>query len=122
MKEHTPLKMIRSGRYKVCFSALVPELQQEVLRPMETLILENAEWCDRGNYGHLCNILPTIAIDEVYVWHPEDPKDRYHFETLECLYWHIFTKYGVLERFGLMFCRSDIINYGNLHNIDFIRT
>ena len=31
-------------------------------------------------------------------------------------------KYGVLERFGPMFCHSDIINYGNLHNIDFIRT
>ena len=141
MKEYTPLKMIRAGRYKVCFAALAPELQQEVLRRMETLITENAEWCDRGNYGHLCNILPTIAIDEAlqahgktadeafelisshmwaaltpemyiklsrlpfflsvmrkiiplgfkygsgkgwrYVWHPDDPKDRYHFETLE---------------------------------------
>ena len=29
---------------------------------------------------------------------------------------------GVLERFGPMFCHSNIINYGNLHNIDFIRT
>ena len=57
-----------------------------------------------------------------YVWHPEDPKDYYHFETLECLYKHVFSKYGILDRFGPMFCRSDIINYGNLHNIDFIRT
>lgn len=40
----------------------------------------------------------------------------------ECLYKHIFSKHGVLERFGPMFCHSDIINYGNLHNIDFIRT
>ena len=43
-------------------------------------------------------------------------------QTLECLYKHVFTKHGVLERFGPMFCRSDIINYDNLHNIDFIRT
>lgn len=40
----------------------------------------------------------------------------------ECLYKHVFSKHDVLERFGSMFCRSDIINYGNLHNIDFIRT
>jgi hypothetical protein len=57
-----------------------------------------------------------------YVWHPEDPKGYYHFETLECLYKHVFARHGVLERFGPMFCHSDIINYGNLHNIDFIRT
>ena len=57
-----------------------------------------------------------------YVWHPEDPKEYYHFETLECLYRYEFGKYGVLERFGPMFCRSDIINYGSLHNIDFKRT
>lgn len=24
-----------------------------------------------------------------YVWHPEDPEEIYHFETLECLYKHV---------------------------------
>lgn len=38
-----------------------------------------------------------------YVWHKDDPADVYHFECLEC--------------FGPMFCHSDIINYGNLHDI-----
>ena len=57
-----------------------------------------------------------------YVWHPEDSKEFYHFETLECLYHYEFGKRGILERFGPMFCRSDIINYGNLHNIDFQRS
>ncbi|MBR1516902.1 MAG: L-2-amino-thiazoline-4-carboxylic acid hydrolase [Bacteroidales bacterium] len=180
MKKYTPIKMIRAGRYKVCFDGLEPEVQAGVLYRKETLITDNREWCDKGNYGHLCNILPTIAIDEAlqahgktadeayeiisthmwaaltpemyiklsrlpfffsvmrkiiplgfkygsgkgwrYVWHPDDPKDRYHFETLECLYRHIFEKYGLLERFGPMFCHSDIINYGNLYNLDFIRT
>ena len=180
MKKYTPIKMIRAGRYKVCFDGLEPEVQAGVLYRKETLITDNREWCDKGNYGHLCNILPTIAIDEAlqahgktadeayeiisthmwaaltpemyiklsrlpfffsvmrkiiplgfkygsgkgwrYVWHPDDPKDRYHFETLECLYRHIFEKYGLLERFGPMFCHSDIINYGNLYNLDFSRT
>ena len=57
-----------------------------------------------------------------YAWHKDDPADIYHFECLECLYKYEFSKHGVLERFGPMFCHSDIINYGNLHNIDFIRT
>lgn len=57
-----------------------------------------------------------------YVWHQDDPKGYYHFETIECLYKYEFGKRNLLERFGPMFCHSDIINYGNLHNIDFKRT
>jgi len=57
-----------------------------------------------------------------YTWFKDDPKERYHFECNECLYKYEFAKRGLLKRFGPMFCRSDIINYGNLHNIDFIRT
>ena len=72
-------------------------------------------YADKGNYG-------SPGKGWKYVWHPEDPKEYYHFETVECLYKHLFSKHGVLERFGPMFCHSDIINYGNLHNIDFIRT
>lgn len=33
-----------------------------------------------------------------------------------------FGKRNLLGRFGRMFCHSDIINYGNLHDIDFQRT
>ena len=64
MKKYTPIKMIRAGRYKVCFDGLESEVQAGVLYRMEMLITDNREWCDKGNYGHLCNILPTIAIDE----------------------------------------------------------
>jgi hypothetical protein len=181
MKKYTPLKMIRAGRYKLCFDGLEPEIQADVLRRMEKLVAENAEWCDRGNYGHLCNILPTLAIDQAlearrqspserlaflskymwaalaprpmqrlaqmpffmplmkrvvpigfkmksgkgwrYVWHFDtDAPREFHFECTECLYKHIFSRYGVLDRFGPMFCHSDIINYGNLPYTDFIRT
>ena len=116
-----------NGRYAVLYGKLAPLIQQEVLSRMAELIEEERDYEDKGNYGHFCNILPTIAIDEAlqkmsklpiflsvmrkiiplgfkygsgkgwkYVWHPEDPKDYYHFETLECLYKHVFTKYGVL--------------------------
>ena len=181
MKKDHPLRMINAGRYKVCFAELNPDIQADVLRRMERLIEENCEWYDRGNYGHLCNILPTLAIDEAlqaagktpeesleflsrymwgalkpekmqrmarydffmplmkrivplgfkygsgkgwqYTWHHDtDPKNELRFECNECLYKHIFTKYGVIDRFGPMFCHADIINYGNLPYTDFIRT
>lgn len=181
MKKDNPLRMINAGRYKTCFAELSPEIQADVLVRMERLIDENRQWYDRGNYGHLCNILPTLAIDEAlqavgktpeesldilsrymwgalkpermqrlaekrffmplmkvvvplgfrmksgkgwhYVWHKDtDGPDEFHFECTECLYKHIFSHYGVLERFGPMFCHSDIINYGNLPHTDFIRT
>ncbi len=179
-KEYKPLDMVMNGRYAVLYGKLSPEEQEEVLEEMAGLIAEEKEYEDKGNYGHLCNILPTIALDRVlqrhgrsaeeafelisthmwaaltpeafrkmsrlpfflpvmkkiiplgfkygsgkgweYRWHADDPKDRYHFECLLCLYQHEFGKRGLLERFGPMFCHSDIINYGNLHDIDFIRT
>ena len=179
--KYTSQKMIDTGRYKTCFSELPSGVQQEVLRRMQTLIEENAEWFDKGNYGHLCNILPTLAIDQAlaatgqseperldflsrhmwaalnpkpmqqlarlpffmplmkrvvpfgfrkgsgrgwrYTWHLDtDPRNEFCFECTECLYKHIFSRYGVLERFGPMFCHSDIINYGSLPYTDFIRT
>lgn len=64
MKKDNPLRMINAGRYKTCFADLSPEMQADVLVRMERLIEENRQWYDRGNYGHLCNILPTLAIDE----------------------------------------------------------
>lgn len=179
-KEYKPLNMVLNGRYAVLFRKLDAQEQADVLARMAELIEEEKEYADKGNYGHLCNILPTIAIDEVlqqhgktpeeafelisthmwaaltpekfqkmsrlpgflpimkkviplgfkmgsgkgwrYTWFNDDPKDRYHFECNECLYKHEFGKRNLLGRFGKMFCYSDIINYGNLHNIDFIRT
>ncbi len=57
-----------------------------------------------------------------YTWFKNEPKNEFHFECNECLYKHEFSKRNLLERFGPMFCHSDVINYGNLHNIEFIRT
>ena len=179
-RRYLPLNMVMNGRYAVLYGKLSPKEQQDVLSKMAELIEEEKEYEDKGNYGHLCNILPTIAIDETlqkngksaeeafelisthmwaaltpekfrkmsrlpfflpvmkkiiplgfkygsgkgwrYTWFDDDPKDRYHFECNECLYQHEFGKRNLLGRFGRMFCHSDIINYGNLYDIDFQRT
>ena len=57
-----------------------------------------------------------------YTWHlDEDPKNRFHFECRECLYWHIFHERNLMK-LGAMFCHSDIINFGSLPYTDFKRT
>lgn len=127
-KVYQPLNMIMNGRYAVLYRKLDPAVQQEVLSRMAGLIEEERDYEDKGNYGHFCNILPTIAIDDVLQRNGKTPEEA--FELISTHMWAAlnpegfrkFSKHGVLERFGPMFCRSDIINYGNLHNIDFIRT
>jgi len=179
-KEYKPLPMVMNGRYAVLYGKLPQDVQTDVLSRMASLIEEEREYEDKGNYSHLCNILTTIALDEAlqahgtsaeesyrlisehmwaaltpdafrrfsrlpfflplmkkivpvgfrkgsgkgwqYRWHDDDPRDSFRFETLQCLYHYQFSKRNLLERFGPMFCHSDVINYGSLHNIDFIRT
>ena len=56
-----------------------------------------------------------------YTWHPEDPKNEFHFECNECIYAKILGRRGLMK-LGAMCCHADIINYGNLPYTDFIRT
>ena len=56
-----------------------------------------------------------------YTWHKDDPKDVFHFECNECLYANILGRRGLIK-LGAMCCYADIINYGDLHYTDFIRT
>jgi hypothetical protein len=42
---------------------------------MARLISEEKEYADKGNYGHLCNILPTVAIDEALQKHGKTPEE-----------------------------------------------
>ncbi|MCR4741390.1 MAG: L-2-amino-thiazoline-4-carboxylic acid hydrolase [Treponema sp.] len=57
-----------------------------------------------------------------YTWHNDtDPKDEFHFECNECIYAKILGKRNLMK-LGSMCCHADIINYGELHYTDFIRT
>jgi len=61
---YEPLPMIMNGRYAVLFGKLSEKEKEDTLARMATLIEEERGYEDKGNYGHFCNILPTIAIDE----------------------------------------------------------
>lgn len=55
-----------------------------------------------------------------FKWFKSNNSNEYYFETHECIYQKIF-KDRNLMKLGPMFCKCDIINYGELNNIDFIR-
>lgn len=56
-----------------------------------------------------------------YTWHRDDPKDLLRFECNACIYAQILPRYGA-ARLGGIFCHADVVNYGELQGIDFIRT
>ena len=60
-KVYEPLNMVMNGRYAVLYKNLEPEVQADVLARMQRLIVEERDYEDKGNYSHLCNILPATA-------------------------------------------------------------
>ncbi len=171
--------MVSSSRYRNYFPTLPADVQQDVYSRMNELLIEENEYCDKGNYEHMSQILTSIDLYEVlqkhgrseeeayklvseemwkfldpsgmqklsrvgffmplmkkivplgfskksgtgwrYTWHKDDPKDVFHFECNECIYAKILGKRGLIK-LGAMCCHADIINYGELHYTDFIRT
>ena len=181
LKKYNAKSMIKKSRHINYFNTLDDNLKKDILKRINELIDEEKEYADRGNYGHLCNLLSAIAIFEVlqkhgkskeealniigdemykfiqktkekfqrlskkrwfwsvmkkiipigfkmgsgygwkFTWHKNLPKNEFRFETNECIYQKIL-KNRNLEELGPVFCKCDIINYGQLNAIDFKRT
>lgn len=88
-KAYEPLNMIMNGRYAVLYGKLDPAIQKEVLSRMAELIEEERDYEDKGNYGHFCNILPTIAIDDVLLCNGKTPEEA--FELISTHMWAALT-------------------------------
>ncbi|MBQ9308288.1 MAG: hypothetical protein IJ229_10205 [Clostridia bacterium] len=76
-KEYKPLNLVMNGRYAALFGKLSPEEQQAILCRIGELIEAEKEYTDKGNYGHFCNILPTISIDEVLQRHGKSADEAF---------------------------------------------
>lgn len=88
-KVYEPLNMVTNGRYAVLYGKLTPSIQREILARMAELIEEERDYEDKGNYGHFCNILPTIAIDEVLQRSGKSPEEA--FELISTHMWAALT-------------------------------
>ncbi|MCR5273686.1 MAG: L-2-amino-thiazoline-4-carboxylic acid hydrolase [Lachnospiraceae bacterium] len=179
MRHYEPKEMVEISRYQNFFPTLDKAVQRDIYDRMNELLDEEKEYCDKGNYEHMAQILTSIAMYEVlqrhgkseeeaykivseemwkfldpsgmqklskkwfflplmkkvvplgfskksgtgwrYTWHKDDAKNEFHFECNECIYAKILGKRDLLK-LGAMCCHADIINYGELHYTDFIRT
>lgn len=62
MKKYIPAKMIRQSRFIAFYDTWNKDEKEKLLERMSKLILDNPEYTDSGNYGHLCNLLTSIAM------------------------------------------------------------
>lgn len=63
-KEYKPLNLVMNGRYAV-------------LQRVGALIEAEKDYTDKGNFGQFCNILPTIAIDEILQRHGKSADEAF---------------------------------------------
>ena len=61
MKKYAPMKMIGKSRFVNYYNSW-QEDKAALLGRMERLISENREYADKKNYGHLCNLITSLAM------------------------------------------------------------
>lgn len=178
--KYIPQQLIKKSRFRDYFLSLEKEEQERTLGILERLILENSEYTDEKNYGHLCNLLTSLALVQMheqsgktrqesqemvanamyrfiepqkkamkklashgwfvpvlkkvmpakfgrnlgYGWDvilPKAPKDEFVMITRKCIFYEIFSKYGMPEMTA-KFCKVDDILYGALKRAEFLYT
>ena len=70
-------KMVAVSRYQNYFPTLPRDIQKDVYERISELIEEEKQYCDKGNYKHMVQILTSIAIYEVLQQHGASEEDAY---------------------------------------------
>ena len=70
-------KMVTISRYQNYFPTLPRDIQKDVYKRISELFEEEKQYCDKGNYKHMAQILTSIAIYEVLQRHGASEEDAY---------------------------------------------
>ena len=62
MKKYIPQKMIEKSRFNRFVKTWSEDERQQLIERIDRLIKENSNYTDSGNYGHLCNLLTSLAM------------------------------------------------------------
>ena len=65
MKKYISEEMISKSRFKDYYAKWSSDEQKRLLEIMERLIRENSEYADNKNYGHMCNLMTSLAMETV---------------------------------------------------------
>jgi len=77
VKKYIPEEMVKISRYQNFFPTLDNDIQRDIYRRMAELINEEQEYCDKGNYEHMAQILTSIAMYEVLQKHGSSEEEAY---------------------------------------------
>lgn len=61
-KAYDPIKMISQSRFRDYYKTWTSGDQTRLVNTMNRLIRENSSYADPNNYGHLCNLITSLAM------------------------------------------------------------
>ena len=77
MNRYRPENLAAVSRYRNYFRTLPTDLQTDALVRIAELAEEEKEYCDRGNYKHMAQILTSIALYETLQKHGKSEEEAY---------------------------------------------
>ena len=83
MKAYKPEALVAVSRYQNFFPTLDQQIRIDVYTRMHKLIEEEKEYCDKGNYSHMGQILTSIALYEVLQKHGKSEDEAYRIVSEE---------------------------------------
>lgn len=93
MKPYTPEALVRVSRYQNYFPTLTENVKHDIYARMNVLISEEKEYCDKGNYKHMAQIITSIAIYEVLQLHGKSEEEAY--KTVSEEMWKFLNPSGI---------------------------
>ena len=83
MKAYDAKQLVAISRYQNYFPSLPEEIREEAYARISGLIEEEKEYCDKGNYKHMAQILTSIALYEVLQRHGKSEEEAYRVVSEE---------------------------------------
>ena len=77
MTKYIPEKMVAASRYQNWFPTLSSQIKSDTYARMSELLEEEKEYCDKGNYKHMAQILTSIALYETLQKHGTSEEEAY---------------------------------------------
>ena len=74
---YTAEKLVSDSRYQNYFPTLPEEIQNDTYIRMQALLEEEKEYCDKGNYKHMAQILTSIALYETLQKYGKSEEEAY---------------------------------------------
>jgi len=86
---YEPSALVKISRYRKYFPKLPNDIQNDIYKRMNELIKEEEQYCDKGNYKHMAQILTSIAMYEALQNHEKSEKEAYKIVSEEM--WKMLT-------------------------------